>query len=33
MSSIKPAPGTRVRAVFADKREGRVTDFHCELAG
>ncbi len=25
-------PGTPVRAVFADQREGRVTDFHWELA-
>lgn len=25
------APGTRVKVVFADQREGRVTDFHYEL--
>jgi uncharacterized OB-fold protein len=26
-------PGTRVRVVFKDQPEGRITDFHYELAG
>jgi uncharacterized OB-fold protein len=25
------APGARVKVIFADEREGRVTDFHYEL--
>jgi hypothetical protein len=30
-ASKRLAPGTRVKVVFAEQREGRVTDFHYEL--
>lgn len=37
LSDVKAAaeklkPGARVRVVFAERREGRITDFHYELA-
>lgn len=32
-AAAKLLPGTRIKVVFKDEREGRITDFHYELAG
>ena len=31
-AAAKLAPGARIKVVFKDQREGRITDFHYELA-